>query len=180
MGSARAIDIDDYDPDGPAVHLVHRPDQDTPLKNKERGERWVAVRGYTADLLEDYIDGPRRDVEDEYGRKPLLTTAQGRVSRSHIRKEIYQLTRPCEYGDCPHDRDPAECDATVNANASSCPSSRSPHDIRSGAITAHLLDDVPVEVVSDRMNVSQQILDRHYDRRSERDKMEQRRKYLRD
>lgn len=44
MGSARSIDLEDYDPDAPGIHLVHRPDQDTPLKNKERGERWVALR----------------------------------------------------------------------------------------------------------------------------------------
>jgi hypothetical protein len=46
--------------------------------------------------------------------------------------------------------------------------------------TAHLLDDVPTEIVSDRMNVSQQILSRHYDRMTAREKMEQRRRDLRD
>jgi hypothetical protein len=39
---------------------------------------------------------------------------------------------------------------------------------------------VPTEIVSDRMNVSQQILSRHYDRMTAREKMEQRRRDLRD
>lgn len=178
MGSARAIDLDDYDPDSPGVQLAHRPQEGTPLKNKHRGERWIALRGYTANVLDDYVEGPRDDVRDEYGREPLLTTAQGRASLSCIRDTVYTLTRPCQYRECPHDRNPEDCEAMDRAKASKCPSSRSPHDVRSGAITAHLLDDVPVEVVSDRMNVSPDILDRHYDRRSEREKMEQRREYL--
>jgi len=179
MGSARAIDLDDYDPDSPGVELVHRPDQDTPLKNKERGERWVALRGSTADVVDDYIAGPRKDVTDDYNREPLLTTAQGRVSTSCIQDSVYTITRPCEYGECPHsDYDPATCEFTKRAKASTCPSSRSPHDVRSGAITAHLLDDVPIEVVSGRMDVTQSVLGRHYDRRSEREKMEQRREHL--
>lgn len=181
MGSARAIDLSDYDSDAPGIEIAHRPEKDTPLKNKERGERWVALRGYTAGVLDDYIDGPRYDVTDDYGREPLLTTRQGRVSSGCIRDSVYSLTRPCQYGECPHEEyDPDSCEATKRDHASKCPSSRSPHDVRSGAITAHLLDDVPVEVVSDRMNVSRDVLDRHYDRRSEREKMEQRREYLQD
>ncbi|QLH79970.1 site-specific integrase [Halosimplex rubrum] len=179
MGSARAIDLEDFDRDAPGVELVHRPGQETPLKNKEHGERWVALRPETAEILEDYIDGPRADTRDEYDREPLLTTAQGRVSTSCVRNAVYGVTRPCEYGPCPHDRKPEDCDATEHSLASKCPSSRSPHDVRSGAITSHLLDEVPVEIVSDRMDVSQKVLDKHYDRRTEREKMEQRREYLR-
>jgi hypothetical protein len=37
---------------------------------------------------------------------------------------------------------------------------------------------VPTEVVSDRMNVSRDVLEAHYDRRSEEVKVEQRREYL--
>ena len=179
MGSARSLDLENFDRDETAIELVHQPEQDTPLKNKERGERWVALRDYTAAVIEDYVDHQRTEISDEYGREPLLTTREGRVSRSSIRSSIYKLTRPCEIGECPHDGyDPETCEATVMKHASKCPSSRSPHDIRSGAITAHLLDDVPVEIVSDRMDVSQDVLDKHYDRRSERDKMEQRREFL--
>jgi len=179
MGTTRAIDLGDYDPDTPGVELVHRPEQDTPLKNKDRGERWVALRPHTVTVIDEYIAGPRKDVTDEYDREPLLTTAQGRASTSTIQGSVYTLTRPCIHDECPHaEYDPETCEFTKRENSTKCPSSRSPHDVRSGAITAHLLNDVPVEVVSGRMDVTQSVLDRHYDRRSEREKMEQRRKYL--
>ena len=179
LGSARSIDLDNFDRDAPAVELEHEPEQDTPLKNKTRGERWVALSEYTASVIDDYIDHQRVEKVDEYGREPLLSTREGRASRSCIRLDIYSLTRPCIYDECPHDDyEPETCEATDRRHMTKCPSSRSPHDVRSGSITAHLLNEIPVEVVSDRMDVSQDVLDRHYDRRSEREKMEQRREFL--
>jgi len=38
-----------------------------------------------------------------------------------------------------------------------------------------LTEDIPEKVISDRMNVGEDVLDKHYDRRSEEVKVEQRR-----
>jgi len=62
--------------------------------------------------------------------------------------------------------------------ASKYPSSVSPHAIRRRSITQHLSKDVPEKVVSDRMNVSLDVLETQYDRRGEREKADQRRDYL--
>jgi hypothetical protein len=43
-----------------------------------------------------------------------------------------------------------------------------------------LTEDIPEKVISDRMNVGEDVLDKHYDRRSEEVKVEQRRGYLED
>ncbi|MFD1585498.1 tyrosine-type recombinase/integrase [Halorientalis brevis] len=187
-GGIRALDLEDVDldgthprVDGPAVNFVHRPETDTPLKNGERGERWNGISEYVAEVLHDYINGPRNDIEDSYGRDPLLTTRQGRPRVSTIRNTMYAITRPCWYGEeCPHDREIDSCEAAPYKMATKCPSSRSPHDARSGSLTRYLLQDTPRDVVQDRMNVSDKVLDRHYDRRTLREKMEQRRKYLPD
>lgn len=62
--------------------------------------------------------------------------------------------------------------------ASRCPSSASSHTIRRGAITHHLSEDVSEKIVGDRMNVSLDVLEKHYDRRSEVEKVNQRRECL--
>jgi hypothetical protein len=54
----------------------------------------------------------------------------------------------------------------------------SPHAIRRGSITHFLRNDVPVEIVGDRMDVSRDVLADHYDQRSAEVKLEQRRDYL--
>ncbi len=186
VGELRALDLGDLDlegdrprADGPAVHFVHRPEADTPLKNGEKGERWNAISSHVAQTLQEFIDGPRPDVVDEHGRRPLVTTRYGRVSISACRDTLYRVTRPCwRRMACPHDRDPVSCEATHYSKMSQCPSSRSPHDVRSGRVTAHRLADEDRSLVADRMNASEEILDKHYDRRSERQKAEQRRRFF--
>jgi hypothetical protein len=47
-------------------------------------------------------------------------------------------------------------------------------------VTFYRREDVPRRVVRDRLNASDQILDRHYDRRSDREQAEQRSDFLPD
>jgi integrase len=188
MGGLRGLDLRDLDleadhsaVDGPAIHFVHRPETGTPLKNKEKGERWNHISDYIAEVLQDYIDGPRDDVVDEHGRKPLVIMSKGRPAPSTIQDTLYRMTRPCWRNDgCPHDREISKCKATKQRHSSKCPSSRSPHDLRSGRVTYYRREDVPRRVVEDRLNASEDILDKHYDCRSGRERSEQRSEYLPD
>lgn len=183
MGGVRAIDCTDVQTDtgDQYIELVHRPDTDTPLKQGTDGERLVNISPSTVGIIDAYRTYRRRDVTDDYGREPLVTTHVGRISRDTISRTIHQATRPCYYtgGDCPHGREQDECDAwTDSQNARACPSSVSPHDVRRGSITHHLNSDIPKRIVADKMNVSEDVLDEHYDARSERDKMKLRREYM--
>ena len=181
VGGVHALDVEDYDPDEQYLEVRHRPDTGTPIKNKGDGERLVALSDQICEVLDDWIANQRPDVEDAYGRQPLLTSRQGRAKRTTLRDYVYRWSRPCAVGnECPHERHPEDCEATEHGSASKCPSSVSPHAIRRGSITHSLNNDMPDKIVSDRANVSQAVIDQHYDRRSEREKMEQRRDYLDD
>ena len=179
MGGAHSLDVGDFDPNAQSLAFRHRPEQGTRLKNKQSGERLCALSSDAAEVLEDYIAVNRKEVTDDNGRRPLFTTRSGRMHKSNIREVVYAATRPCTYGqECPHDRDPESCEAATYSYARKCPSSVSPHDIRRGALTHLLKEDVPKEVVSDRANVGRDVLDKHYNQMTEEEKMEQRREYL--
>jgi len=179
IGAAHALDVEDYDPEGQCLEIRHRPETGTPIKNQWKGQRTIALSGEVCLVLDDWLRDRRPDVTDDHGRCPLLATSHGRLSKSTLWKYCYQCTRSCVYGDgCPHDREPEECEATDHGTAGKCPSSVSPHAFRRGSITRHLNSDVPETAVGDRANVSQDVLEQHYDQRSEREKMEQRRQYL--
>jgi len=176
LGSLRAFDVDDFDPDAQCLDLRHRPPE-TPLKNKQAAERSIAIGDHYCEVISDYIEHHRDDVVDD-GRRPLITSSQGRLSAPSIRETVYKFTQPCEIGECPHDREPETCEARAHSQRAKCPSSRSPHGIRRGSITDRLRKGTPEQVVSERSNVSSDVLDQHYDERTDREKMEIRRDLL--
>ncbi|WP_144905890.1 tyrosine-type recombinase/integrase [Halobellus captivus] len=178
-GAVRSLDVEDYDADERYLRFKHRPDTDTPLKNKTKSQRHVAISESIADLLDDWIENKRPDVTDDYGREPLITTKRGRIAGSTISRYAYKWTQPCRHdGSCPLGRDPKTCDATDYGNSSTCPESVSPHPFRRGSITHWLRSDVPSQAVAGRADVSERVIEKHYDERSDRERMEQRRSYL--
>ncbi|WP_136689960.1 tyrosine-type recombinase/integrase [Halorhabdus amylolytica] len=181
IGAAISLDVEDYDSGEQYLDLVHRPADGTPLKNGAHSERFVALSERVCTVLDDWLEVNHPGVEDDYGRLPLFATRRARLSKNRGRTIAYQYTRPCVYSnECPHDRDEETCEALSTARAYACPSAMSPHPFRRGAITYHLQQDTPEKVVSDRMDVGMDVLERHYDQRSAKDKLRQRRRYLPD
>jgi len=184
-GAVAALDVGDVNIDEKVVKFRHRPADSpdvkgTPLKNGSDGERDDNISTGLAEILEKYRDSPDRyDVEDEFGRKPFFTTENGRVSPERIRKILYKLTRPCKYSNtCPHDRDENQCKAAKNRYASKCPSVTSPHPLRRYSIEHQIEKGVPKEHISDRVDVSVPVLNKHYDTRTKERKRKQRLKIL--
>ncbi|TYL37581.1 integrase [Natronococcus pandeyae] len=163
----------------PFVYFRHRPT--TPLKNKREGERPVALDREVVDRVQEYIDVNRVERVDANNRRPLFTTEKGdrpRVSKSSIRREIYIMTQPCRWAGCPHGRDTANCEALEHGLEARCPSSRSPHPIRTGAIT-HMRDEGwPPEVVAERVNATPEVIREHYDHPDPIRRMQSRREFL--
>ncbi|SHH23657.1 tyrosine-type recombinase/integrase [Halobaculum gomorrense] len=183
LGAVRALDLEDCELDNkkPGINYIHRPDSDTPLKNDERGERFNRISDRVATVLQDYIDGPRISARDDYGRFPLVSTKNGRISPTAIRDTFYRWTRPCFTGDeCPHGEEPETCEAARFDQMSKCPSARSPHDVRKARVTKYRNDGVPRGVVSDRLDTSEAVLDKHYDRASKREKADRRWRMIRE
>jgi integrase len=183
LGGVRAIDLGDFDADEKVIRLRHRPegtdDLGTPLKNGRDGERLVNISDQLRDFVVDYVDHNRADVTDKFGREPMFTTTGGRPSTATIRRDFYKMSRPCAYSnDCPHDRDVADCDAAKNKNAADCPARFSTHPLRKWAIMNQLDAGVPKELLSDRVDVSVPVLDKHYDQRTEEQKSRRRREEL--
>lgn len=156
------------------IEFHHRPDRGTTLKNKKAGEREVNIAEDVAEIIDDYIEQNRTEATDDYGRKPLITTTHGRIAKSTISKYIYKWTRPCEIGkECPHNRDPESCEAAQTIdNASKCQSSLSTHTVRKGYLTAERSNNIPIEILGNRCDVTPEVLKRHYDQRDKTDRRE--------
>lgn len=171
-----ALDVNDFDADNQILAFKHRPDGDTGLKNFYDGERMVGLLDETADVLRKWVDDNRPDIHDDNGRQPLLPSQQGRPHPQTIQGWAYVATEPCLHEDCPHDNQRETCDWTLQTTASSCPSSRSPHQIRTGSITWQRSRGIPIEVVAKRVDASVRTIKKHYDKEDPRRELEERRR----
>jgi hypothetical protein len=132
------------------------------------------------DVVDEYLAGERHDVYDDYGREPLLASTVGRPSTNAVRAWTYLATVPCLYTECPHGNERATCEYVDYNHASKCPSSRSPHQVRTGSITWQRNRGVPADVVSRRVNSSVRVIEEHYDKPNEIEEMEKRRRQFLD
>lgn len=175
MGSIRGLDLDDYDPDDGVLAFRHRESTGTPLKNKADGERLVGITDAVCEALDTYIARERSEKRDDHGRQPLFAGRQGRQSFATLRAWSYQATQPCLWTECPHGRRRPTCEWTERSHASKCPSSRSPHRIRTGSITWQLNRGLDIETVATRVNAAPSTIRRYYDAATQEEEFEERR-----
>ena len=179
ISGAMSLDVSDLHSSENHISFVDRKQTGTALKNGKTGERNVTITDKLGRVLNDYIEINRHDVTDDHDRRPLFTTPYGRSSRQNHYKNVVAFTRPCVYGEgCPKNRDVSTCEATKKKKAYECPVNASPHPIRRGSITHHLNRGWPKDKVSDRCDVSVEILEKHYNRQSKEDERKQRMKYV--
>lgn len=176
LNALRGLDREHYHSDEQFVEFLHEPDRGLPLKNGRDGERAVGFPEYVSDVVNEYITEHRYDRHDDDGSEPLLTSQNGRAGENSIRAWMYLATQPCLHRECPHGKARESCDWVDYAQASKCPSSRSPHQVRTGTITWQLNRGVPIEVVANRVNTSVRILKKHYDQPTRREELEERRR----
>lgn len=174
MGGLRALDLRDIDVESGILEFHHRPNTGTPLKKGTKGQRAVGVNDETANVLAEYIDDHRVNTRDKDGPEPVLTTHHCRVALSSLREWCYFATVPCRYQSCPNGKQQPSCDWFKTTGARECPSSRSPHQVRSGSITWQLNQGFPAEKVARRVNASVRVIDEHYDLPGMREEQEQR------
>lgn len=177
LGGMQALDLEHYNSDDQTLEFVHNSEQDTPLKNGTSGERIVALQDEVCEILDGYIAKNRLDgIYDDFGRAPLFPSEQGRLSKNGLRSDVYMATYACIHSPCPHGNDSATCEFIGHSDSSKCPSSRSPHQVRTGSITWQLNQGVPIEVVAKRVNASVRTIKQHYDKPDKREEMEKRRR----
>ena len=176
IGGLRSLDIEDFLPDEKALQLRNRPNKGTRLKNGDASERSVALLSdKSVEAIQAFIEKQRVEVIDEYDRRPLLTTRNGRIGASTIRKIVYKWSCPTAIGnECEHEEEMTTSDAW------SCRNNVSAHPIRRGTITHLLRNEIPINVISSRFDVSPTVIKQHYDGRDEEERRNTRRRVIAD
>ena len=181
LGGVNSLDLSDAHLEGsnPYLRFTHHDDGCTRLKNEAASEEEVNISKGLAKVIQDYIEQNRLE-KTEGSREPLLTTRYGRLTKTTIRSYFYRWSRPCKIGkECPEGRAEETCKAASSKDhASKCPVSEATHAARHGYITEMLRQGVSKELLSDRCDVSEEVLEKHYDERTTEEKRKHRRKEL--
>lgn len=175
MCGLRALDLDDYDLATGDLRFRSRPDTDIRLKRGDVHERNVTLSETPTEVLDLYIARERPDIRDEFGRKPLFPSRQGRPVNGTIRGWMYQATQPCMAIECPHGRRRPNCEFVPRDTASGCPSTRGPHAIRRESITWQRNIGFDADTVAKRAGATPDVIRRYYDDPDYEDDLERRR-----
>lgn len=176
LNAIRGLDMDHYHSEEQYVEFLHQPERDLPLKNGKDGERAVGLPEDVITVIDTYTQKHRHEQYTDDGARPLLTSANGRAGENTVRAWMYLATQPCLHTECPHGKERSTCDWTNYSVGSKCPSSRSPHQVRTGSITWQLNRGVPLKAVAERVNTSVRTLKKHYDHPTRREELEERRR----
>jgi integrase len=163
-GTLRALDVEDINFENQTLSIRHR-NPSTPLKNGSHGERDVNISAHVAEVLQSYIETERDavTVEEEVEgngmvqRRPLLTTTYGRSDGTTLYRDVTSLT---SCGSCGYTR----------RDAYKCSEAVGPHDLRRSSLTHHVRNDIDRSLISDRANVGEETLERHYDQSTHKEK----------
>ena len=173
----------DWHPEQRRLDFRHRPETGTTLKNKAKGERAVYIHDdRLAESLNDYIARRRVDSTDEHGREPLLSTDSGRLHKSAISYNVAVATRPTHYRgvepvEClcvqegGENEGEDECLGAVNEQAFKCGESIGPHALRRSAVTALLNKGNSKQDIGERVDMTTDIMNKHYNRQSKEEEM---------
>ncbi|MFC4357996.1 site-specific integrase [Halobium salinum] len=168
ISGVRALDLSHYDSDEGFVEVVNQPETGTRLKNGDSSERFIGLSTDICGVIDEYIDVGRENVADEFGRDPLITTEYGRPASSTIRQDVYQVTYPPFIGQdcsCP------SCDTHDRNSAFRCNDTRSPHMVRKASVIHHRDAGWDPLMVADRADASWDVLSKHYDLATKKEKM---------
>lgn len=178
LGALHLPEIKDYDREEQYLEIHHRVETDPPLRTGDEGVRTVVLTETVCETLDDWIEHQRPDVTDEHARNPLITSEQGRRWKTNIHEAVYRATRSCYVRDeCPNGEGRTAREQTTGPIAPVI--QRQPARSPSGKHHTHrLCEALPEKVVSDWMNIDPDLLDIHYDKGSEEQKVEQHRGYL--
>ncbi|MFK5604455.1 tyrosine-type recombinase/integrase [Haloferax volcanii] len=150
-----SINCSDVKPDRGIIEVRNQPEErGIRLKRGNKGERDVNISQGVMRVVTSYIEERRTTPKDD--TDALLTSWKGRINEATLYRDIAGLSK-C--GDCTDD----DGNHLTNQNASECPESIGPHDLRRTAITVMRGKGMTWETISGRVNATPDVLRQHYD-----------------